>query len=259
MRETMDERNEGLEIDLKKLLMAYLRKWWLILLCGVVVCGAALLYTAKCVTPMYRSDVTVYVNNIRQNQQIDYLSESNLAASQRLVNTYITMIRSERVLGEVSRRLDGAYSVKTLGELLSAAQVGETEIFKLYIIHPDPAEAQRIANVLADVVPEEISALIEGSSARIVDYATLPEEPYTPSYRKTAALSAMAGFVLAVVYLTLQYLLDVRIKDGEDLMALVDYPILGQIPVINSGSTSSKKKYGYEPVAPTAGKGGDDE
>lgn len=259
MRETMDERNEGLEIDLKKLLMVYLRKWWLILLCGFLVSCAVMLYTVKCVTPTYRSDVTVYVNNIRQNQQIDYLSESNLAASQRLVNTYITMIRSERVLGEVSRRLDGVYSVKDLAKMLSAEQVGETEIFRLYILHTDPAEAQRIANVLADVVPEEISALIEGSSARIVDYATLPESHFRPAYRKTAMLSGLAGCLLAVVYLTLQYLLDVRIKDGEDLMALVDYPILGQIPVINSGSTSSKKKYGYEPVAPTAGKGGDDE
>ena len=35
MREAMDERAEMMEIDLMKLLMVYLRKWWLILICGL--------------------------------------------------------------------------------------------------------------------------------------------------------------------------------------------------------------------------------
>jgi capsular polysaccharide biosynthesis protein len=98
---------------------------------------------------------------------------------------------------------------------------------------------------LAEIAPEEISSLIEGSSARVIDYAKTPEEPFTPSYKKNIFLGGMIGCFLAAAYVTLQYLLDVRIKDDEDLMAVAAYPILGQIPVIAAAGTSSKKWHGY--------------
>ena len=254
MRETIDERNEGLEIDLHKLIMAYLRKWWLILLCGVVLAAGAWVYTAKCITPLYRAEVSVYVNNIRSNQQIDYLSESNLAASQRLVNTYMNIVKSDRVLNKVSESLGSGYTTESLRLMLSSSQVDETEIFKIYIRHPDPQEAARVANLLAEIAPDEISALIEGSSARVIDYAKVPVEPYTPSYKKNIFLGGMVGCVLAAAYITLQYLLDVRIKDDEDLAAIAEYPILGQIPVITATGTAAGKKkrvYGYQTAQET--------
>lgn len=256
MRETMDEKTEALEIDLQKLLMVYFSKWWLILLCGLAVACGVLLYTAKCITPLYRASVSIYVNNIRSNQQIDYLSDSNLAASQRLVNTYINIARSDRVLEKVSQELNGDYSAADLGRMFSAAQVDETEIFTISISSPDPEEAARVANAMAEIAPEEISGLIEGSSARVIDYAKVPEFRYTPSYRKNTLLGGMVGCFLAVAYLTLVYLLDVRIRDEEDLSALVDLPVLGQIPNIDTIGSVNKKKYGYETAAPKIGRGG---
>ena len=71
MKETKIAREEVMEIDLQKLLMAYLRKWWLILLCGLVVAGGALLYTVKFITPLYQANVSVYVNNSSNNQPVD--------------------------------------------------------------------------------------------------------------------------------------------------------------------------------------------
>ena len=84
-----------MEIDLLKLFMAYLHKWWLILLCALVVGGGTLLYTMKLVTPLYQASITVYVNNVRSGERIDYISGSNLQASQQLVNTYSNIIQSD--------------------------------------------------------------------------------------------------------------------------------------------------------------------
>ena len=45
MNEKRVTRDEDLEIDLKKLAIAYLQKWWLILLCAILagVCGLLLI------------------------------------------------------------------------------------------------------------------------------------------------------------------------------------------------------------------------
>ena len=41
MRETTNGLRESIEVDLQKLLLSYLSKWWLILLCAALVAGTA--------------------------------------------------------------------------------------------------------------------------------------------------------------------------------------------------------------------------
>lgn len=244
MRE-MRENRSGAEIDLKKLLLAYLRKWWLILLCGVVFAAAAFLYTWNCVTPLYRASVTIYVNNIAEDQKsnVTYISGSNLSAAQQLVNTYVNIIRSDTVLQKVVDQAELGYTVEQLRNIMSTAQVDETELFNVYIVHPDPEMAAYIANAVAEVAPGEIEKIVEGSSTKIIDYAKVPASRYSPSYSRNTMMGGLIGVVLAAAYVTLRYLLDVRLKDEDELSQLLDLPVLGRIP---SFSQLNGRKDGYQ-------------
>ena len=139
------------------------------------------------------------------------------------------------------------YTPNDIRGMLSAEQVGETELFKVYVSNPDPEMAARIANAIAEVIPTAIADIVEGSSTKIIDYAKVAEHRYTPSYTKNTILSGMIGGFLAVAIITIQFLLDVRIKEAEDLMSQYDYPILGQIPNFEQINTkrSGKNGYGY--------------
>lgn len=230
MRETAEERSTGIEIDLQELLMLYLRKWWMIILCAVLVSSIAFGSTYLLMTPMYKANVSVYVNNNRENSEDGYVSYNDLSTSLRLVNTYINIVTSNRVLEKVSEALNYDYSAAELAGCLSAAQMNNTEIFRVYATHSDPEEAARIANAVAQVAPDEIAAIIEGSSARIIDLAKVPTEKASPNYTMMTLLGAAAGVLIAIVSLTIRQLSDTRIKDEDDLIALVNIPILGRIP-----------------------------
>lgn len=245
MREQMNGIKDGVEIDLQKLLLAYLRKWWLIALCGIVAALGTLYVTANHITPMYRAGVTVYVNNVRSDQVIEYMSSSNLSASKALVNTYVNIIGSDTVLEKVAEEADLPYTSSQIYGMMTAEQVDDTEIFRVYITHKDPEVAAEVANAIANVAPAEIEEFVEGSSTKIIDYAKVPTARYSPSYRKNTLLGGVIGVVVAVLYVTLRYLLDVRIKDSEDLEMLYSLPVLGQIPVFTSGEVR-KTGYGYD-------------
>ena len=252
----MNETPEIIEIDLRKLLLSYLHKWWLIVLCALLVGGASLLYTMKMVTPLYQASVTIYVNNIRSGERIDYISGGNLQASQQLVNTYSNIIRSDAVLTKVAEEAGVYYTPDTMRGLLSTRQVGETEMFNVYITHPDPEAAAHLANAVANVAPVEIESIVEGSSAKIIDYAKVPTSRCSPSYSRSAMLGAVVGAVLAVLYVTLRSLLDVRIKEEEDLTALFDLPVLGQIPSFTQTANGKKRAYAAPYASANAQKGG---
>lgn len=243
MKENARVKTDVVEIDIRKLVFAYLQKWWIILLCVLVGGAIAFGYTCLFVTPQYQAEVTIYVNNTRSNQQVEYLTESNLSASARLVTTYINILKSDRVLSEAVEVLEGRYSIEQLRWILSASQVENTEMFRLQITTPDPNEAAAVANVVADVLPDAISEIIEGTSARIVDYATVPTHRFSPSYAKNAVIGALIGAVLGIASITIGVLMDVRIKVEEDITDSFDIPILGRIPTFGQTGGKSYSRY----------------
>ena len=230
-----EKKNDTVEIDLGKLLRLYLRHWWVIVLSILVVGGAALLYTANFITPLYRAEVTVYVSNSNNNnaqQQSDYITGSNLTASQQLVSTYINIIRSDTVLEKVAASTGMDITAEEIREMMSTEQVEDTEFFNVYITDPDPEAAAHIANTIAEVAPGEITNFIEGSSTKIVDYAKVPEKPSSPSISRNTIIGALIGAILSVAFLTIRDMMDVRIKSEEDLAEISSLPVLGRIPEV---------------------------
>lgn len=232
MREEVGQREFGNEVNLQELLYSFLHHWWVIVLCAVACVGIALAYTNLFITPRYQSSVTIYVNNSASRADVEYIASADLTVSQKLVNTYVNIIKSDTVLQKVIDERDLPFGVSQLRASITAKQVDETEIFNVYVSNTDPQMAAKIANAIAEVAPDEIAKFVEGSSTKIIDYAKVPASPYTPNYARNAVLAFVVGAVLAAAYLTIRYLLDVHINDAGDLEQMFEYPVLGQIPDI---------------------------
>lgn len=230
MNEMENQREAGMELNMMDLLAACLKKWKLIVLCTALAATIALAVTYYFVTPMYQASITIYVNNTNVVEDKDHLTSADLSASIYLVKGYMTVAKSDSVLEKVAEKLDGKYSVEQLRGTISTEQVEDTMIFRLYVLYTDPVEAARIANALAEVAPTEISTVIEGTSARVVDTAKVPTKCYSPSYSRNAVVGAVVGLLLSVVYVTIVYLRDTRINDENDLTDIFEFPILGRIP-----------------------------
>ena len=51
----------------------------------------------------------------------------------------------------------------------------------------------------------------------------------------------MVGGAVAALYVTLRFLLDVRVKDEEDLLSMFDLPVLAQIPVFTANNKNRSR------------------
>ena len=244
MNETVHEKGTGAELNIQELLVTYLRKWKVIVLCVILAAAITFGITYCCVTPMYRAGISLYVNNTSVVGNKEHLTSADLSASIYLVKGYMTVATSDVVLEKAAGKLDGEYTVGQLREAITVERVEDTVIFNLYVTHSDPEEAARIANVLAEVAPEEIAIVIDGSSASVVDIAKVPSSVYSPSYSRNTLLGAVGGLLLAIIYLTIMHLQDTRVKDENDLTDMFDLPILGRIPDLEkeiSGANYSSK------------------
>lgn len=223
------EHSEEIQIDLLELFLVYLNHWWAIVLSVVVAAAIALGITVYAITPMYTASVSLYVNNSRASDTTEITSTS-LSTSKMLVSTYMNMVESNTVLQKVVDTAGLGYTVEELRNMLSTSQMDDTEIFRISITHPDAAEAAKVANAMADIAPRALENFIVGSSCKIIDFATIPAAPSSPSYSRNTILGALLGGVIMVGVLTVMHLTDVRIKVAEDLTNLFDMPVLGEVP-----------------------------
>lgn len=233
---------EQMEINLKEVFKALLKSAWIIMLCAVLVGGAVLAYTVNFVTPMYQSHVTLYVNN--GSNETGTVSSGTLAVQLQLVNTYVKIIESDTVLEKVISDSGFNLSAKDIRGMLTAEPVDETEMFRVNITSPNAQMSADIANAVANVAPAEISKIIEGSSAKVIDYARVATGCSSPSYTTNALAGALAGALLAAVIVVLGVCLDMRVKTEEELIKICAVPVLGAIPDFAQMTKEDEKRGG---------------
>lgn len=249
MERMENKRHMEDEIDLLDLAKKLLRYWWIFLLAALIGGGGAGAYSTMMIAPQYQAECMIYVNNGAISVGATSVSLQDLNASQSLVDTYMVILKSRKVLMEVAEEAGVDYTYETLKSMVSASKVSDTEVFSVYVKSTDPVEAEHIANTIAQVLPDKIADIVEGSSVKIVDYAVVPANKISPSNTKNALMGAMALLVLAGLLATLRILLDTSIQSDEDLFAITRYPLLAKIPEQAPGkkqkSKDKEKSSGY--------------
>ncbi len=241
----MRENEDILEIDLIRLMQALLNKIWLIILAALI-CGVfAFGYTKLTIAPQYQASTLMYVNSskVSLGDKLS-VSASDLSTAQRLISTYSVILKTRMTLNEVIEEAGLDMSYGQLVGKISATSVDSTEVFRITITDTDPERAALIANTIAQVLPEKIGSVVEGTSARIVDTAIVPSSPVSPNVTKNTMLGCILGCVLACGVIVVFELLDDKIQDSDYLIQTYDLPVLALIPDLIS-NPKNKKSYAY--------------
>lgn len=241
----MNKSREIMEIDLLQVISALLKRWWILVLSAILCAAAAFGITVFCIPPLYQSSVLMYVNNtsISVGGSSISISSGELSAAKTLVNTYRVILNTRLTLEEVIQEADLPYSYGELSSMITSSAVNDTEIFRITVTSHDSEEACRIANTIAEVLPDKISDVVEGSSVRLVDRAVVANSPSSPSYSKNAALGLLLGLVLSAGIIILKEFLDDAIRSEDWLTQTFGdtIPLLSVVPDIND---KGRQKYG---------------
>jgi len=242
----MNKDSEYIKIDLVKIAEGMLRRLWIIIL-AMVLCGVmAFSYAAFMVTPMYEARAMMYVNNssFSVGATSFSISSSEISAAKSLVDTYLVILETRLTLNEVIERGDLDCTYEELCKMISAESVNETEVFSVTVTSDDPLEAEHIANTIAQVLPDKIAGVVEGSSVSIVDYAVVPSEKVSPSIKKYTMVGLLLGLLLSGGVIALIEILDDQIRSESYLLEnYKNIPLLTVVP--DMAADHSRKGYYY--------------
>lgn len=236
---------DGETIDLGQIFKTLWRKVWIIATAGILAAIVFLSYSLFMITPKYSSGVMMYVNN--NNSPVSggniSISTTNISAARSLVETYIVILKNRATLDKVIARSGVDYEYEELVGMISAAPVQDTEVFEVTVTTEDPAEAAKIANTIAEVLPGRLSEVIEGSSVRLVQEAIESDQKVSPNVTKNTLLGFLLGIFAACAVIVVIFLLDDTIYNEEYILQTYDIPVLAKIPNL---ITEEKAGYGYK-------------
>ena len=260
MNEYEIQKNDEMELDIGRVIRKILDRAWLVLLVTVLCTGLSIVATYFLITPQYQASAMFYVNN--NSRQLgdgaSSVSSGDLSTSRNLVDSYLVILNTKETIQAVIDYAGTDLPYETLKDMIAAEAVNETEIFQVTITSSDPAEAMILADAIVEVLPERISTIIDGTSAKVVETAVYPSAPSSPSYPKNAVLGGLVGFLLIVAIIALHEIFNVTIGSEEDISQCCKHPILASVPDITAPSKGSSyystaKKSGRKKSGSAAG------
>jgi len=176
-------------MELRKYLEILNRRKWVVVITAVVTFVVTVVGTLRA-TPVYSAVAMVRVAQADPGT----VSYTDLGYTDRLIQTYVQLLKSRPLLEEVIGRLGLELNPYDLAQMVGAEAVLNTELIRIGAESHSPELAAAIANTLAAVLVEQGQALYsgQGRSAReiLLEQITILEEQLRSDRELLATLMA---------------------------------------------------------------------
>ena len=233
MQEEKDMGGMSQRIDLKRLFFFVLKRVWILIICAGIGFAGMYCYTRYYQTDTYTASATMYVLNANPNLvNYQYANSSDLTTAVQLLDTYMVVVRSSKVMTVVAERLQAKYPGISTGFISSSLSMGSVKDTGVLRINCSTGNAQLsadICNAVVDIAPAEIIRVVNAGNIEVIDYAEVPRGPDYRDPMKKGMLGAMAGAALAGAILVLLFLLNHKVTEAEELTDAYTPPVLSSV------------------------------
>lgn len=227
MRQNKIGTNE-FEIDLRALAYELFRKLWIIILCAFIFASASFVYSEYAIDKEYMSSTKMFI--LYQNKDSSKPTQNDLLTGGLLASDFEEIIKSRNVMNEVISDLKLNTSPDALSSTVSVSVKEGTRIIYIHVTAKDPYLARDIADKVREVSSKRMVEIMNIDAVNVIDVASLPVNPVSPSIKKNVMLGAVIGAVIACAYFAIKYIFDDTIAIPDDVDVHLDLSVLAVIP-----------------------------
>ena len=222
-------------MTITKYLRVVKERWRLVLAVFFGTVGLALLVTSL-MPAQYESSISLYISTRGASDNTQAAYQGGLLSEQR-VRSYTELINSPRVADAVGRDLRIPITPSFFAGAVNASSAVDTVLIDVTVTTASAEKSVSIANAIGRAFPAVISQLETppGSTtapavfAQLVQPATLPVEPVSPSLLLNISIGAALGLLMGLSAAVVRSLSDTTVREARDLREIFDSPVLGEI------------------------------
>ena len=209
-------------IDWASLLFRLLENIHWILLAAILCGAAAGIYVKTTVRPVYQATSKIYIAGSETT-----ISLSDIQLGSSLAKDYQEVFKIWHVHEMVDERLNLNYSYGKLAGMVSVSNPDGSHLLYIRVKSTDPQEAKLLADTYAEVVQDFIANKMELRKPQLLEVAQVPSGPVSPDIKGTVLKAFIFGALLTAAAVVLLFLLDDKIRTGEDVEKAAGLATLG--------------------------------
>lgn len=210
------------------------KRWWWLVILGVVLCGGTTYGISKLIHPVYRATATLIVSF-----QLSSSASDGVTASLAAVPTYAQLLQSPSVLEPVVAQHRGM-TLQQLSAMMTVTTKPNSQLIELDVDNTDPVLAMNLANEISDQFVQYINPQLQASVVPV--YAMKPTDVLRPKPSQYGAIGALVGLGLALALIFLFEWIDDRIDGPEEVQDLLGMEVLTTIPQFSRSERNKKTK-----------------
>lgn len=236
----MDEINmpQNDRIDITKILMAIIKKWFIILIVGVLTAAIGFCYATYFITPLYRAKSTMLID--LRNSVHDNITSEQLNIADRYSSTIAYIMKTSAVMEPIVEKLELKETAASLGSKIKVSVIEESQLLSVSLDYYDRDLALEILKEFDKCAPEFINQKITSGYIIEIELPTVSSAPVSPDVNRYTMLGFLAGAGIVILIVFIITILNNRIKSIAELQETVDLPILGVIPATQPSKQKGK-------------------
>jgi Capsular polysaccharide biosynthesis protein len=218
-------------MEIRLILYAVARKWWLIILLAGLGGGIGYYLNVYSAHSIYSADTKLYVLNRDKVLTGQILNSQDIAMSQQLVKQYSGIFYSRSVTSAAAKELaDYGLSESMIASMVELSNKEDSNLLTIKARASDPVLAAAIANAMGKEFNSLIRTLTQSDYIGILDEAQVPLQPIPNNGMMKVLIWILAGVVsaLAIIYF-IEYF-DTTVRSAEEIEKGLGLNIIGIIP-----------------------------
>lgn len=201
------------ETGLYNLFKHYKKYWLTILVLGLVGFIIGLIYNSFVQVPKYKSNATLII--IKND-------ESTNSKNSTLINNYIRLFKSRKVLEPTINDLKLNQSYESLAGSIEATNDTDTEVVKFSVISDNAKTSQQTLDHAITIFKNEAKSLYKKDNIQIVDKASLENNPYNVNALMQLLIATGIGLLIPIVIIFFIYDIDFNNKKRQEQLIALD-------------------------------------
>ncbi|MFJ1813971.1 Wzz/FepE/Etk N-terminal domain-containing protein [Staphylococcus saprophyticus] len=217
-------------LDLSKIFGILRKNLKLLIILPIICLLISVLITFLFLDDKYQASTQVLVNQKESDSQ---MMAQEVQSNIQLVNTYSEIVKSPRILDEVSKELNRQYSSSEITSMLTVTNQAESQVLNISVDSKSGSDSEKIANKIAKVFSNEVPDIMSVDNVSILSKAEGTATKVAPKPLVNLVIGLIVGLILALLVIFIKEMIDKRIKTEEDVENELGIPVLGSIQKFN--------------------------
>lgn len=213
-------------LDLSKIFGILRKNLKLLIILPIICLLISVLITFLFLDDKYQASTQVLVNQKESDSQ---MMAQEVQSNIQLVNTYSEIVKSPRILDEVSKELNRQYSSSEITSMLTVTNQANSQVLNISVDSKSGSDSEKIANKIAQVFSDKVPNIMNVDNVSILSTADDTMKKVSPKEIINLAMGFIIGLVIALIIVFIKEIFDKRIKSESDVDKELEIPVLGSI------------------------------